>query len=187
MNRPARLLRACATLATVGICTLPVLAQTAAELKLRAESAAQAASDAATRSAAASRLAEDHRMGRAAKPQLRFLTHFEPGTVKPYLDDLSKLQGEIKAVTTAQQAGAFADRLKADFPRLDANHKRFSYALLHRGDAVNNGKKSADEQAEALLPEIGKRAEAIEADMLRVEKLYPPVGDTFRKFREMSE
>jgi hypothetical protein len=187
MNRYARLASACATFALAGLCATAGHAQTAADLKLRAANAAQAAGDAAAKSATAAKLAEDHRLGRVARPPLRFGTQFEVGTVKPYLDDLGKLQGEIKAVTTTQQAAAFAEKFKGDFARLDADQKRFSYALLHRGDAVNNGKKTADEQAEALLPEVAKRAEAIEAEMVRVEKLHPPVADTFKKFREASE
>lgn len=148
----------------------------------------QRARDAALAAQLAVKLAEDHKMGRVPRPKLGFQTLFEAGTVRPYLETLVRMEAAIKPVSNPQQAAGFVNALKNELPRLASEHQRFSYALLHRGDAVNNGTTTPPmAEAEALLPEIANRSASIEAEMQRVEKFYPAATETFARVRAMGE
>lgn len=121
-------------------------------------------------------------------PKKAFGTLFHPANVKPYIDDVNKMFADMKSVTTPQQAAVFAEKFKADLPRIEANLKRYLAGLPHVGDAIHSGTKTAEiSQAEALLNEVTAKGPALEAEMARVENLNPGIKAHFQRFRAMHD
>ena len=160
-------------------------AEMAASAAARAHAvAASAASAAAAKHAEAEKHAALHRTGKAPS-SLTFGTLFHPNVVVPYADGLARLLAELKAVTNAQQAAAFGERFKAEYPAALERHKRFSFALLHYGHAANTNQKTPEiAQAESQLPRIDSTLQAIAGEFTRVAKISPALTPLFQQWEK---
>jgi hypothetical protein len=162
----------------------PVVGKAVADANAAAERAATAAKAAAEKHAAAQKAADDMRKGvNLPKPPPGLGANFNPSTVKAYADDLNQMLMDMKSVTTPQHASAYADKFKASFANIEANQKRVASALT---DAIASGKRTPEMiQAETMLNEAGAKGMAVEAEMVRIEKLHAGTKVPFQKFRDL--
>ena len=162
--------------------------KTLKDAKAAADVAAAAAAvnvqEAEKKAAAAEKLAADTRAGKIPPPK-GIGDKFNPVTVKPYVDNLSSIMGDLKATTNAAQANAYAPKFKTVLGMVEANHDK---ALKAYTDAITSGVKTADnDAAEKLLTNAAGMAEAIEKDMLRVQQLNPALAADFKKFSDLHD
>jgi len=158
--------------------------QTMRDAKVAADAAAAAAQKAANQATAAEKLAADIRVGKVPPPK-GIGAKFKPETVKPYVDNLSAIMGELKATTNAAQADAYAPKFKAVLGVVEANREK---ALKAYADSITSGVKTADnDAAEKLMNSAAGTAKAIEKDMPRVQLLNPALAADFKKFSDLHD
>lgn len=149
-----------------------------------AAAAATASQQAAAQAAAAEKLAADTRAGKIPPPK-GLGDKFNPATVKPYVDNLNSILGDLKATTDAAQANAYAPRFRSVMALVETNRNK---ALQAYADSITSGVKTADnDAAEKLMNSAADMAEAIEKDMPRVQTLNPALAADFKKFNDLHE
>ena len=123
-----------------------------------------------------------------AKKHMPGASEFGVNSVKAYVEDIAKLKADLESVGTPQQATEFARKFRADFPRLASNQKLFRDSLLHYGIASqNNTKGPGMAMAEALLKRLETQGPAIDAAMLKLEKLNPSLAPDFQAWRDLHD
>lgn len=148
-----------------------------------AAAAATASQQAAAQAAAAEKLAADTRAGKIPPPKGG--DKFTPETVKPYVNNLNSILGELKATTNAAQANAYAPKFRSVLPLVEANRDK---ALQAFADSITSVVKTAENDAAAeLMSSAAGTAEAIEKEMQRVQILNPAMAVDFKKFTDLHE
>lgn len=109
---------------------------------------------------------------------------FNPATLKLYVDNLDKLLNAMKAATTPAQAKAFSEKFQKEIlPKMEAAVKRYNASFEHGALAYYCKQETAEtKQAGAMLSGIATKGAAVEAQMARIVKLYPPSEASFKRF-----
>ena len=106
---------------------------------------------------------------------------FNAGTLKAHVDALAGLQQEMAKVKTAADATAFAQKSSALVAKVKASADRVSTAI--HGAAQSGVSTDANKAADAMLDQISAKSGEVEAEMQRIEKLYPNSSAVFAKLR----
>ena len=106
---------------------------------------------------------------------------FNAGMLKAHLDVLAAMQQEMAKVKTAADATAFVQKSSALVAKVKASADRMSTAM--HGAAQSGVSTDANKAAEAMLDQIGAKSGEVEAEMQRIEKLYPNSSAVFAKLR----
>jgi hypothetical protein len=123
-----------------------------------------------------------------AQPSKVFAVPFHPTTIKVYIDDMDNMLNVMKTVTTPQQAAAFSEKFRQDLPRLEGNIKRYIASHEHAGHAIHHRQETAEtKQATAMLPVIAAKGAEVEAQMVRIVKLYPGSEVHFKKYMALHD
>ncbi len=159
-----------------------IQARRAQQAAAQAAKAAHAQADAAAQNA--DKLAKD--LDAVRKPNPARGAYFTPQNVQPLLQSIDGWTKGLAGVKSPNDlAGPKLAQLDQGLSQLKAYMDRVDEAMLgvHRAGVQT----PANKEAEALLMRAGEMAKALEAEMVRIEKLYPapgPVHAIFAKFRD---
>jgi hypothetical protein len=157
-------------------------ARSAHQAAILAAKAAHAQADAAAQNA--DKIAKD--LEAVRKPDPARGAHFTPQNVQPLLQSLDGWTKGLAGIKSPSDlAGPKLAQLEQGLGQLKAYMDRVDDAMVgvHRAGVQT----PANKEAEALYMRAGDMAKALEAEMDRIEKLYPapgPVHAIFAKFRD---